>query len=82
MQTGWTTNLIFIKHVEDKGSELGGVPERKELLVNLLKACSIQLPARAIFDEAFVPDQNKAEIQAIKRRPDHESNAETVAFVL
>lgn len=54
------TNLIFIKYIEDKWGKLGGIPKRKELLIDLLKACSIQLPARTIFDEAFVPGQNEA----------------------
>lgn len=78
----WITNLIFIKYIEDKGSELGGIPERKELLVNLLKPCSIQLPTRAIFDEAFVPDHNKAEIQVIKQHSNNMTNAKTLAPVL
>lgn len=56
------TNLIFIKYIEDKRSKLGGIPKREELLINLLEACSIQLATWTIFDEAFVPDQNKAEI--------------------
>lgn len=61
------TNLIFIKYIEDKWGKLGGIPKRKELLINLLKARSIQLPTRTIFDEAFVPDQNKAECKIIKQ---------------
>lgn len=78
----WITNLIFIKYIEDEGSELGGIPKGKELLVNLLKPCSIQLPTRAIFDEAFVPDHNKAEIQVIKQRSSNVTNAKTLARVL
>lgn len=77
----WITNLIFIKHIEDKGSELGGIPERKELLVNLLKPCSIQLATGAVFDEAFVPDHNKAEIQVIKHRSNNVTDATTLARV-
>lgn len=49
------TNLVFIKYVEDKGGKLGGVSEREELLVNLLKAHGIQLPTGTIFNETFVP---------------------------
>lgn len=49
------TNLIFIEHVEDKGGELCGVSEGKELLVNLLEAHGVQLPARTVLNEAFVP---------------------------
>lgn len=51
------TNLIFIKYIEDKGGKLCGISERKELLIYLLKADSIQLPTWAIFDEAFVPEK-------------------------
>lgn len=49
------TNLVFIKHIEDKGGELCGISEGKELLINLLEAHSVQLPARTVFNEAFVP---------------------------
>lgn len=49
------TNLIFIEHIEDKGGELRGITKRKELLVYLLKADSIQLPAGTILNETFVP---------------------------
>lgn len=62
-----TTNLIFIKYIEDKWSELGGIPKRKKLLINLLKTCSVQLPTWTIFDEAFVPGLNKAEIEIRKQ---------------
>lgn len=61
------TNLIFIKYIEDKWSEFGGIPKRKELLINLLKTHSVQLPTWTIFDEAFVPDLNKAENEIIKQ---------------
>lgn len=57
------TNLVFIKNIEDKWSKLGGIPKRKELLVDLLKTCSVQLPTWAIFDEAFVPGLNKEETE-------------------
>ena len=33
--------LVLIKHVEDKQSELGGVSEGEELLVDLLEAHSV-----------------------------------------
>lgn len=65
------TNLIFIKYIEDKWSKLGGIPKRKELLINLLETCSVQLATRTIFDEAFVPGLNKAEIEMIKQYSDN-----------
>lgn len=65
------TNLVFIKYIEDKRSKLGGIPKREELLINLLEACSIQLATRTIFDEAFVPDQNKAEIMKQRSNNNH-----------
>lgn len=48
-------NLVFIKDVEDKRSKLGGVTKREELLVDLLKAHSIQLTAWTVLYKAFVP---------------------------
>ncbi len=55
------TNLILIKHVENKGGKLCWVSKRKELLINLLKADGIQLTTWAIFDEAFVPEKQSIE---------------------
>lgn len=50
-------NLVFIKHIEDKRSKLGGISKRKELLVDLLEAHGVQLTARTVLNEAFVPDE-------------------------
>lgn len=55
------TNLVFIEHVEDKGGELGGISEREELLVYLLKAHSVQLPTGTVFNEPFVPTETSRE---------------------
>ena len=48
-------HLVLIKDIENKCGELGGVPKWEELLVDLLEACRIQLPAGAVLDEALVP---------------------------
>lgn len=48
-------HLVFIKDVENKRGELGGVSKREELLIDLLEARRIQLPAGAVLDEALVP---------------------------
>ena len=48
-------HLVLIKDIENKRGELGGVPKWEELLVDLLEACRVQLPARAVLDEALVP---------------------------
>lgn len=48
-------HLVFVKDVENERGELGGVSKWEELLVDLLEAGRIQLPAGAVLDEAFVP---------------------------
>ena len=49
-------HLVFVKDVENKRGEFGGVSKREELLVDLLEARCIELPAGAVLDEAFVPE--------------------------
>lgn len=49
-------HLVFIKDVENERGELGGVSKWEELLVDLLEAGRVQLPAGAVLDEAFVPE--------------------------
>lgn len=56
-----SAHLVLIKDVEDKRSKLGGVSEGEELLVDLLEASSIQLPAGAVLDEALVPGQRRGQ---------------------
>lgn len=56
MKESTIKNLVFIKDVEDKRSKLGGVTKREELLVDLLKAHSIQLTAWTVLYKAFVPE--------------------------
>ena len=48
-------HLVLIKDIENKCGKLGGVPKWEELLVDLLEARRIQLPAGAVLDEALVP---------------------------
>lgn len=48
-------HLVFIKDVKNKCGELGGVSKGEELLIDLLEARCIQLPAGAVLDETFVP---------------------------
>lgn len=48
-------HLVFIKDVENKRGKLGRISKWEELLIDFLEACSIQLPAGAILDEALVP---------------------------
>lgn len=62
------TNLVFIKYIEDKGGKLGGISEREELLVYLLKAHCIQLPTGTIFNETFVPTDTNRERGYFKER--------------
>lgn len=69
----WSTNLIFIKYIKDEWSKLGGVSERKKLLVYLLKAQSIQLAAGTILDEAFVPEKQNQNIYIKKKVSKHPS---------
>lgn len=54
-------HLVLVKHVEDKRGELGGVSEREELLVDLLEARRVQLPAGAVLDETLVPEGQPSE---------------------
>jgi hypothetical protein len=52
-------HLVFVKDVENKRGKFGGVSKWEKLLVDLLEACCIQLPARAVLDEAFVPGDGR-----------------------
>lgn len=47
--------LVLVKDVEDKGGKLGGVAEREELLVDLLKASGVQLTTGAVFNKTLIP---------------------------
>lgn len=53
-------HLVLIEDVENKCGELGGVSKWKELLVDLLEASGVQLPAGAVLNEALVPADGRA----------------------
>lgn len=52
---GSRTHFVLVEDVENKGGEFGGIAEGEELLVDLLKAGGVELPAGAVLDEALVP---------------------------
>lgn len=52
---GSRTYFVLVEDIENKGGEFGGIAEGEELLVDLLKAGGVELPAGAVLDEALVP---------------------------
>lgn len=53
-------HLVLVEDVENKRGELGGVSKWEELLVDLLEASGVQLPAGTVLNEALVPADGRA----------------------
>lgn len=52
---GSQTYFVLVEDIENKGGEFGWVAKGEELLIDLLKAGGIELPAGAVLDKALVP---------------------------